>query len=145
VPTLFWSFRFMVAIGLYLIVFFAVAFYLASRHRLGENRVLLWIALFSLPLPWVAIEFGWLVAEYGRQPWVVEGVLPTFYAASGLTLVDLAISLGFFLTVYTTLAVIMVLLMLKIIKAGPSERNVLIDGIRGSAVVPERAAAAPQR
>jgi cytochrome d ubiquinol oxidase subunit I len=59
--------------------------------------------------------------------------------------VDLAISLGFFLTVYTTLAVIMVLLMLKIIKAGPSERNVLIDGIRGSAVVPERAAAAPQR
>ncbi|MBP2459747.1 cytochrome d ubiquinol oxidase subunit I [Rhizobium sp. PvP014] len=145
VPTLFWSFRLMVAIGLYLIVFFAVAFYLASRHRLGENRVLLWIALFSLPLPWVAIEFGWLVAEYGRQPWVVEGVLPTFYAASGLTLVDLAISLGFFLTVYTTLAVIMVLLMLKIIKAGPSERNVLIDGIRGSAVVPERAAAAPQR
>ncbi|MGE7370395.1 cytochrome ubiquinol oxidase subunit I [Neorhizobium sp. NPDC001467] len=145
VPVLFWSFRFMVAIGIYLIAFFAVAFVLASKHKLGDSRTLLWIALWSLPLPWIAIELGWLVAEYGRQPWVVEGVLPTFYAASGLTLTDLSISLGFFLTVYTVLAIIMVILMLKVIKAGPSGKNVLIDGIGGSSRIPDGATAAPDR
>ncbi|WP_279482508.1 cytochrome ubiquinol oxidase subunit I [Aureimonas sp. SK2] len=144
VAPLFWSFRLMVACGLYLIVFFAVAFVLASRHRIGKNRTLLWIALLSLPTPWIAIEAGWFIAEYGRQPWAVEGVLPTFYAASGLSLTDLAISLAFFLTVYTTLAVVMVFLMLKVIKAGPSKTNALLDGIGGSRTIPEGAAAAPE-
>ncbi|WAJ27025.1 cytochrome ubiquinol oxidase subunit I [Antarcticirhabdus aurantiaca] len=144
VAPLFWSFRVMVALGFYLIAFFAVAFWLASKHRLGESRTLLWIALFSLPAPWIAIEAGWFIAEYGRQPWVVEGVLPTFYAASGLTLTDLAISLGFFLTLYTALAVIMVILMLKVIKAGPSRTNVLLDGVAGGSAVPAGAAAAPE-
>ena len=145
VAPLFWSFRVMVALGLYFIAFFAVAFWLSTRHRIDANRTLLKIALVSLPLPWVAIEAGWLVAEYGRQPWVVEGVLPTFYAASGLTLGDLAISLGFFLTLYTTLAVIMVVLMLKVIRSGPSTRNVLIDGFAGASHVPAGAAATPER
>ncbi|WP_020186439.1 cytochrome ubiquinol oxidase subunit I [Methylopila sp. 73B] len=142
VAPLFWSFRIMVALGFYFIAFFAIAFWLSTRHRIDSSPLLLKIALFSLPLPWVAAEAGWLVAEYGRQPWVVEGVLPTFYAASGLTLGDLVISLGFFLTVYTTLAVIMVFLMLKIIRSGPSTRNVLIDGFAGASHVPAGAAAA---
>ena len=113
VPVLFWSFRIMVAVGLYLIAFFVLAFVIASRHRLGNSRAFLWLAFCSLPLPWIAIELGWLVAEYGRQPWVVEGVLPTFYAASGLTITDLVISLGFFLTLYTTLAIVAIWLMVR--------------------------------
>ncbi|QYM72775.1 cytochrome ubiquinol oxidase subunit I [Pseudochrobactrum sp. Wa41.01b-1] len=123
VGTLFWSFRVMVALGFYFIAFFAIAFVLASRHRINEhtNRALLKIAVFSLPLPWIAIEAGWIVAEYGRQPWAIEGVLPTFYAASNLTMTDLVISLGFFLTVYTTLLCIMIWLMVRTVKAGPKE------------------------
>ncbi|MDR0252543.1 MAG: cytochrome ubiquinol oxidase subunit I, partial [Brucellaceae bacterium] len=123
VGTLFWSFRLMVALGFYFIAFFAVAFVLASMHRIHEytNRTLLKIAVFSLPLPWIAIEAGWIVAEYGRQPWAIEGVLPTFYAASNLTMTDLVISLGFFLTVYTTLLCIMIWLMVRTVKAGPKE------------------------
>ena len=144
VAPLFWSFRIMVALGFYFIIFFGAAFWLASKHRLGESRGLLNIALWSLPLPWVAIEAGWFVAEYGRQPWAVEGVLPTFYAASDLSVLDLSISLGFFMTLYTILAIIMVILMLKVIKAGPSKTNVLIDGFAGSAHVPTGAAAAPE-
>lgn len=120
VPVLFVAFRVMVGLGLYFIAFFAVAFVVATRHRIGNSRLLLKIALFSLPLPWVAIESGWLVAEYGRQPWAIEGVLPTFYAASGLSLLDLVISLTFFIVLYTTLAVIMVMLMVRTIKKGPS-------------------------
>jgi cytochrome d ubiquinol oxidase subunit I len=123
VGTLFWSFRLMVALGFYFIAFFAVAFVLASMHRIHQytNRTLLKIAVISLPLPWIAIEAGWIVAEYGRQPWAIEGVLPTFYAASNLTMTDLVISLGFFLTVYTALLVVMIWLMVRTVKAGPKE------------------------
>ena len=70
----------------------------------------------------VAIE-SWFVAEYGRQPWVIEGVLPTYYAASGLTITDLAISLGIFLVLYTVLLIIGVKVMLHAIKAGPKSTD----------------------
>ena len=123
--TLFWSFRLMVGIGFFYIAFFAYWFWQASRQRLEKRRWALWAAAVALPLPWLAAEAGWLIAEYGRQPWVVEGVLPTFYAASGLHVWDLAISLAFFVTVYTTLAIIMVWLMVKAIRRGPVEPSAL--------------------
>ncbi|MGO4572873.1 cytochrome ubiquinol oxidase subunit I [Microvirga sp. 2TAF3] len=145
VPPLFWSFRLMVAIGFYLIAFFAVAFWLASTHRFGKSRLLLKIALFSLPLPWIAIEAGWLVAEYGRQPWIIEGVLPTFYAASGLTLMDLAISLGVFLLIYTVLAIIEVILMVRVIRKGPSDRTILESDAPTGSYIPVTAAAQADR
>ncbi|MBM6595211.1 cytochrome ubiquinol oxidase subunit I [Microvirga pudoricolor] len=145
VPPLFWSFRIMVALGFYFILFFAVAFWLATKHKLGDSRLLLKIALFSLPLPWVAIEAGWLVAEYGRQPWIIEGVLPTFYAASGLTLTDLAISLGVFLTIYTVLFIIEMILMVKVIRKGPADELLVQDGLGGGAYVPAGATARPER
>jgi cytochrome d ubiquinol oxidase subunit I len=126
---LFWSFRLMVGVGFFYIAFFALWFWKASRHELEKHRWLLKAAVWTLPLPWLAIEAGWLVAEYGRQPWVVEGVLPTFYAASGLTVLDLAISLTFFVAVYTTLAIIMVWLMLRVVAAGPSGK--LTAGLPG--------------
>jgi cytochrome d ubiquinol oxidase subunit I len=144
VPVLFWSFRVMVGLGFYFIAFFGAAFWIASRHKIGEKRWTLWLALFSLPLPWVAIESGWLLAEYGRQPWAIEGVLPTFYAASGLTLWDLAISLALFLAIYTVLAIIEVVLMLKAIKKGPLDHNPFEAAPAGAGVLPVTAAAAPK-
>ncbi|SEP72120.1 cytochrome bd-I ubiquinol oxidase subunit 1 apoprotein [Faunimonas pinastri] len=141
VPTLFWTFRIMVACGFYFIAFFALWFWKASRHVLENNRALLWITLFSLPLPWVAIESGWIIAEFGRQPWIIEGVLPTFYAASGLTLTDLSISLGFFLLLYTALLIVEIFLMVKVIKQGPTDKTLISEGLTGGAFVPEGAAA----
>ncbi|MFJ1299829.1 cytochrome ubiquinol oxidase subunit I [Pseudomonadota bacterium AL_CKDN230030165-1A_HGKHYDSX7] len=125
VAPLFWTFRIMVAIGIYLIAFFAIAFYLSSRGRLASCPRFLKVAVWSLPLPWIAIECGWFVAEYGRQPWVIEGVLPTYYAASGLTLVDLAVSLSIFLVLYTILLIVGVKVMLHAIKAGPKSDSPL--------------------
>ncbi len=122
VPTvapLFWTFRIMVALGFYFIVFFAVAFWLSTRGKLAAHPRLLKIAFWSMPLPWVAIECGWFVAEYGRQPWVIEGVLPTYYAASGLSVLDLAISLTVFIVLYTVLLIIGIKVMTHAIKAGP--------------------------
>jgi cytochrome d ubiquinol oxidase subunit I len=119
VPVLFWSFRMMVAIGLFLIVLFAVAFYLSARHRFEQNRWFLKLAFLSLPLPWVAAELGWIVAEYGRQPWAIDGVLPTFLGVSTTSAGNVLLSLTGFVIFYTALAVVDVWLMLRMIRRGP--------------------------
>lgn len=119
VSPLFWSFRIMVALGFYFIALFGVAFVLASKRRLQDYRVFLWASFLSLPLPWIAAELGWIVAEVGRQPWVIEGVLPTFLAVSNLSASDVWITLAGFVVFYSTLLVVDVFLMLKTVKAGP--------------------------
>jgi cytochrome d ubiquinol oxidase subunit I len=119
VSPLFWSFRFMVGLGFYFIALFAIAFVLASKRRLDRYRLFLWAALLSLPLPWIAAELGWIVAEVGRQPWVIEGVLPTFLAVSNLSAANVWTTLIGFVVFYSTLAVVDVFLMVKTAKAGP--------------------------
>jgi len=119
VPVLFWGFRFMAGLGFYFIALFATAFYLASTRRL-DKRWFLTIALFSLPLPWVAAELGWVVAEYGRQPWVVEGILPTFLGASSVPVGTILASLAGFVLFYSALAVTDVALMLRAVRRGPA-------------------------
>lgn len=119
VSPLFWSFRIMVGLGFYFIALFALAFMLASLRRLERYRSFLWLALISLPLPWVAAELGWIVAEVGRQPWVIEGVLPTFLAVSSISAADVWTTLIGFVVFYSTLAVVDVYLMVKTVKDGP--------------------------
>lgn len=116
---LFFSFRIMVACGLFFIVLFALGFYLLVKQKAHNTRWFLWLAFLALPLPWVAAELGWVIAEYGRQPWVVQGILPTFMATSSLKTSQLLISLGSFFVFYTFLAIIEVYLMVKYIKLGP--------------------------
>jgi cytochrome bd ubiquinol oxidase subunit I len=119
VPVLFWSFRVMVGLGLFFIAMFATAFYLATRHRFEQHPWFLKLAFFSLPLPWVAIELGWIVAEYGRQPWVVDGVLPTFLGVSRTSVGNVWFSLVGFAVFYSALAVVDVFLMVRTIRRGP--------------------------
>jgi cytochrome bd ubiquinol oxidase subunit I len=118
VPVLFWAFRVMVGLGFYFILLFAIAFYLASRRR-SERRWFLRLALWSLPLPWLAAELGWIVAEYGRQPWIIDGVLPTVLGASTEPVADIWFSLFGFVLFYSTLAVVDVYLMVKYVRLGP--------------------------
>jgi cytochrome d ubiquinol oxidase subunit I len=120
VPVLFWSFRIMVALGFYFIFLFAAAFLVASRRRLRQNPWLLKLAFYSLPLPWIAAELGWIVAEYGRQPWIIDSVLPTFLGASNVPAYNVLLSLGGFVLFYTALAIVEVWLMLKYIRLGPT-------------------------
>src|SRR6202020_947111 len=101
VPVLFWSFRVMVGCGLYFIVLFAFSFWLARRRRLARHRWYLRVCLFSLPLPWLAAELGWIVAEYGRQPWAIEGVLPTALGVSSVSAGQVLTSLGGVMLFYT--------------------------------------------
>ncbi|OGT52086.1 MAG: cytochrome d terminal oxidase subunit 1 [Gammaproteobacteria bacterium RIFCSPHIGHO2_12_FULL_41_15] len=118
VASLFWSFRVMVACGFFLIALFGTAFYLSTK-RSFITPWFLKIALFSLPIPWLASEMGWYVAEHGRQPWVIEGVLPTFLGTSSLPVSDLWISVTGFILFYTALAIVEASLMIKYIRLGP--------------------------
>jgi cytochrome bd ubiquinol oxidase subunit I len=118
VGTLFWSFRFMVALGFYFIGLFALLFWDASHRNFGR-RWLLRLAVWSLALPWIAAELGWVVAEYGRQPWAIDGVLPTFLASSSVSAAQVLFTLIGFVLFYSALLVVDVMLMRKYIIMGP--------------------------
>ncbi|MEN8174138.1 MAG: cytochrome ubiquinol oxidase subunit I [Pseudomonadota bacterium] len=120
VAPLFWTFRVMVFLGFYMLLLFVAGFYLVARRRIENNRWLLRLFLYSIPAPWIAIELGWFVAEYGRQPWAIGEVLPTFLATSSLTATDLMISIAGFVTFYTVLLVIEMYLMFRFSRQGPS-------------------------
>ena len=119
VAPLFWSFRFMVGLGFLFILFFAVSFYLSARQRLHHQRWLMMLAIAMLPAPWIAAELGWIVAEYGRQPWGVDGILPTFLAVSNVPASNVAVSLIGFAVFYTALAAADAYLMVKYARLGP--------------------------
>ncbi len=121
ITTLFWSFRVMVAIGFFQIALFVVAFWFATKRVLEKKRWFLRVALWSLPLPWIASQLGWIVAEYGRQPWIIEGVMPTFLGASSIPASNIWMSIGGFVLFYTGLAVVDLVLMIKYIRIGPTE------------------------
>ncbi len=120
VAPLFYTFRVMVASGFWLLFIFTAAFLLNARRTLRKNRWLLYLTVISIPVPWIAIETGWFVAEYGRQPWAIGEVLPTFMATSSLTANDLLISITGFAIFYTLLAIIEFFLMFKFARLGPS-------------------------
>ncbi len=120
VATMFWSFRIMVGLGLWFLFLFAAAFVVLARRHLAHNRWLMHVALWSIPLPWVAMELGWIVAEYGRQPWAISEVLPTHLGVSSVTAGTVMFSLGGFLLFYTGLLAVEVYLMLKYIRLGPA-------------------------
>lgn len=116
---LFWAFRFMVALGFSFIAVMAYFFYRASFKNMQFPRWSLYAAVAIIPTPWIAAELGWFVAEFGRQPWTVDGVLPTAMSASHLSIADLLITLAGFILFYTVLFVIEMSLMVKYIRKGP--------------------------
>jgi cytochrome bd ubiquinol oxidase subunit I len=116
---LFFGFRIMVGLGFFFIGFFAYGFYLSMRRGFDRAPRFLRLAFWSLPLPWIAAEVGWFVAEHGRQPWSIEGVLPTFLAVSPIPVSNVIVSLCGFVLFYLVLAVIDFVLLRKYIRIGP--------------------------
>jgi cytochrome d ubiquinol oxidase subunit I len=124
VAPIFWSFRVMVGLGLLFLFIFSSSFYFLVRKRLSPQRWLLKLAIVSIPLPWIAAELGWFVAEYGRQPWTISGILPTRLSTSSLQAGNLYFSLAGFIGFYTLLLVIEMTLMVKYARLGPSSLHV---------------------
>jgi cytochrome d ubiquinol oxidase subunit I len=122
IPTvwpLFWAFRLMVALGFAFIGMMAYFFYRASFRGMQFPRWALWGAVAVIPTPWIAAELGWFVAEFGRQPWTVDGVLPTAMSVSHLGATELLITLAGFVTFYSILFIVEMGLMVKYIRKGP--------------------------
>jgi len=117
---LFWSFRVMVGMGFLMLFIFAAAFYFTAKRTIMEQKWLLRLALFAIPAPWIAAEMGWIVAEMGRQPWTISGILPTHLSTSSLSVGDLQFSLFGFIGFYTLLLMIEMFLMFKYARLGPS-------------------------
>lgn len=119
VAPMFWSFRLMVAAGFSMLALFALSFWQTLRGHCNGKRWLLRWALWMLPVPWIASELGWFVAEYGRQPWTIYGVLPTHLSVSTLTVGNLYGSLAGFIGFYTLLLIVEMYLMVKFARMGP--------------------------
>ena len=120
VAPLFWAFRIMIAMAFLMLFIFLASFYFMARKQLAPQRWLLKLALWSIPVPWIASELGWFVAEYGRQPWTIADVLPTHLSTSSLEAGQLYFSLAGFLLFYTVLLVVELFLMFKYARLGPS-------------------------
>ncbi|NBZ89492.1 cytochrome ubiquinol oxidase subunit I [Stagnihabitans tardus] len=119
VGPMFWTFRFMVGAAFVMLGMLVFAFWRTSFRGGSYPRWFLRLAVVAIPLPWLAAETGWFVAEYGRQPWTVDGLLPTAMSVSRLSALDLALTLAGFVTLYTVLLVIEMRLMLAAIRKGP--------------------------
>jgi cytochrome bd ubiquinol oxidase subunit I len=120
VALMFWTFRIMVGLGFWMLALIAVSFYYCARRLFHKKRWLLWLLVFNLPVPWIAAEMGWFVAEYGRQPWTIGEVLPTYLSASTLNMSDVIGSLIGLVVFYTVLLAVEMFLMVKFIRLGPS-------------------------
>jgi cytochrome d ubiquinol oxidase subunit I len=119
VTPMFWAFRAMVGLGFAMLVLFALAFWSTLKSACAKKPWLLKAALWMLPAPWIACELGWFVAEYGRQPWTIYGVLPTHLSVSTLSVNSLYGSLAGFIGFYTVLLVVEMYLMVKFARMGP--------------------------
>ncbi|OGB19900.1 MAG: hypothetical protein A3I64_13200 [Burkholderiales bacterium RIFCSPLOWO2_02_FULL_67_64] len=116
---MFWSFRVMVGLGFLMLALFGLAFWSTLKLQCAARPWLLKWALWMLPAPWIACELGWYVAEYGRQPWTIYGVLPTHLSVSTLSVGSLYGSLAGFIGFYTVLLVVEMVLMVKFARIGP--------------------------
>jgi cytochrome d ubiquinol oxidase subunit I len=122
----FFSFRIMVACGLAMLGLAWLGMLLIWTDRLEQNRLLLWLIFFSFPLPFIATLTGWFTAEVGRQPWTVYGVLRTADAVTPfLTARAAAISLVFYVVIYSFIFLFGTIYIHRLLRAGPAGRLII--------------------
>jgi cytochrome d ubiquinol oxidase subunit I len=123
VPLTFYSFHIMVVLGFYFILFFVFALVYLYKDLLEKRKWFLRLALITLPLPYIASQAGWIVAEAGRQPWVIQDLMPTAVAVSNIDASAVQVTFWLFAAIFTALAVAEVSIMTKQIKIGPKEEG----------------------
>ena len=121
VPLTFYSFHLMVILGTYFILLFIVVLYFVNRNIIEKARWLLWICLWTIPLAYLASQAGWVVAEVGRQPWVIQDLLPTVAAVSMIDTNSVRITFWIFAGLFTALLIAEVMIMVRQIKIGPKD------------------------
>lgn len=115
----FYSFHLMVMLGFLFILEFAVVIFLLFKDSLHKNRWFLWVLLISIPLPYLASELGWIVTEMGRQPWIIQDLMPVNVAVSNIGTGAVQTTFWLFAFLFTGLLIAEISIMVKQIKIGP--------------------------
>ena len=119
VPLVYWSFRVMVGLGGFLLLLMIVVLWAERKGKMQQLTWLQHVALCSIPLVYLAGQAGWIVAEVGRQPWVIEGLLPTKAAVSSVSVGAVQTTFFLFVAIFTLFLAIEIRILLKAIKKGP--------------------------
>ena len=119
VGLIYWAFRVMVGLGGFLLVLMILVLWAEWKGKLTGMKWLQWVALWSIPLVYLAGQAGWIVAEVGRQPWVIQGLLPTKAAVSSVSVGAVQTTFFLFVAIFTLFLAIEIRIMLKAIKEGP--------------------------
>ena len=122
VPFVFYSFHIMIILGGYFLLFFILILVLSYKEKLQNLKWVLWIAVLTIPLGYVCLESGWIVAEMGRQPWVIQDIMPTFAAISNIEVASVQTTFWMFAVLFTVLLIAEVGIMLKQIKKGTEQK-----------------------
>ncbi|MBR5175691.1 MAG: cytochrome ubiquinol oxidase subunit I, partial [Bacteroidales bacterium] len=119
VGVVFWAFRFMIGLGMLLALVSLLTLWFAWKEKLPKMRWLLWIAIWCIPLVYICGQCGWIVAEVGRQPWTIQGLLPVNVAISSLGAGAVKTTFFVFLAVFALFLAIEIRIMLSAIRKGP--------------------------
>ncbi|MBQ1185515.1 MAG: cytochrome ubiquinol oxidase subunit I, partial [Muribaculaceae bacterium] len=123
VDLVYWAFRVMVGLGSFLLLLMVVVLWADWKKKLEGMTWLQWVALLSIPLVYLAGQAGWIVAEVGRQPWVIEGLLPVKAAVSSVSVAAVQTTFWLFVAIFTLFLVIEIRIMINAIKQGPKISN----------------------
>jgi cytochrome d ubiquinol oxidase subunit I len=120
IPLVFTTFHLMVYLGFYFVIIALIAYWKAKKGTLENSKGFLWLLVLSIPLPYMANLLGWISAEVGRQPWIVQGMLLTKDGVSIVPVSQVALSIAVFTLIYTTFFIVFLYLMFKTIAKGPN-------------------------
>jgi cytochrome d ubiquinol oxidase subunit I len=123
VPITFYSFHIMVALGMWFMMFFAIVLLLVYKGKISQSKFWLTIGIVNIPLAYIASQSGWITAEMGRQPWVIQDLMPTMAAVSRLDTNAVITTFILFGVVFTTLLIAELKIMFKQIKIGPKQEG----------------------
>ena len=123
VTLVYWAFRVMVGLGSFLLLLMVVVLWAEYKKRIANMKWLLWTALLSIPLVYFAGQAGWIVAEVGRQPWTIEGLLPVKAAVSSVSVAAVQTTFFLFVAIFTLFLAIEIRILIKAIKKGPNVEN----------------------
>ena len=121
VKLIFYSFHIMVGLGMYFLIFFIAFLFYSFRKKLENHRYILWAGIITVPLAYIAQQTGWIVAEVGRQPWVIQDLMPTLAAVSEIGKSSVIATFLIFALTFTILLIAEIKIMIKQIKIGPKK------------------------
>jgi cytochrome d ubiquinol oxidase subunit I len=119
VDLVFWAFRVMVGLGMFLLLMLVLTAWFAYKDKIYHMRWLLWVALLSIPLVYLCGQAGWVVAEVGRQPWTIQGLLPVNVAISDVSVGAIKTTFFLFLAIFALFLIIELRIMIAAIRKGP--------------------------